>query len=100
MRLGHEHFYTLNSSNLRIRELLQDLNHRQQRVHPGSRQELYVRFVHMSTSTVNKPALGLIIMCSRPRLDIRCKFCPIHLFFLTISLNNNPALHAKVIRVI
>ena len=44
MRLRHEHFYTLSSLNLRIRELLQELNHRQQRVHPGSRHELYVRF--------------------------------------------------------
>jgi transposase len=49
MRLRHEHFYTLSSLNLRIRELLQELNHRQQRVHPGSRHELYVRF--------DKPAL-------------------------------------------
>jgi len=49
MRLRHDHFYTLSSLNQRIRELLVELNHRQQRVHPGSRHELYIR--------LDKPAL-------------------------------------------
>lgn len=49
MRLRYEHFYTLSSLNQRIRELLMDLNQRQQRVHPGSRYELYTR--------LDKPAL-------------------------------------------
>lgn len=49
MRLRHEHFYTLSSLNQRIQELLFELNHRKQRVHPGSRYELYVR--------LDKPAL-------------------------------------------
>lgn len=37
MRLRHEHFYTLSNLNQRIQELLFELNHRKQRVHPGSR---------------------------------------------------------------
>lgn len=49
MRLRHEYFDMLSSLNLQILELLQDLNHRQKRVYPGSRHELYVRF--------DKPAL-------------------------------------------
>lgn len=49
MRLRHQVFHTLGSLNVAIRGLLNDLNHRPQRVHPGSRHQLYEK--------LDKPAL-------------------------------------------
>lgn len=49
MRLRHQVFHTLGGLNAAIKTLLKDLNQRQQRMHPGSRQQLYEK--------LDKPAL-------------------------------------------
>ena len=49
MRLRHQVFHTLGGLNVAIKELLKDLNNRQQRMHPGSRHQLYEK--------LDKPAL-------------------------------------------
>ena len=49
MRLRHQVFHTLGGLNAAIKALLKDLNQRQQRMHPGSRQQLYEK--------LDKPAL-------------------------------------------
>ena len=49
MRLRHQVFHTLGGLNAAIKELLKDLNNRRQRMHPGSRYQLY--------ETLDKPAL-------------------------------------------
>lgn len=49
MRLRHQVFHTLSGLNAAIKELLNDLNHRQQKMHPGSRHHLYEK--------LDKPAL-------------------------------------------
>ena len=49
MRLRHQVFHTLAGLNVAIKALLNDLNHRQQKMHPGSRHHLYEK--------LDKPAL-------------------------------------------
>ncbi|XOV78138.1 MAG: IS21 family transposase [Aestuariibacter sp.] len=49
MRLRHQVFHTLSGLNAAIKALLNDLNHRQQKMHPGSRHHLYEK--------LDKPAL-------------------------------------------
>ena len=63
MRLRHQVFYTLAALNQEIKRLLDDLNNRQQRLHPGSRRELF--------DNIDKPALNPLPLHRYEYVDTR-----------------------------
>ena len=69
MRLRHHVFYTLAELNSHIKILMEDLNNRQQRLHPGSRKELF--------DLLDKPALGCLPIYAYEYIDSkRAKVAP------------------------
>jgi len=63
LRLRHKVFYTLAALNQEIRVLLDDLNNRPQRLHPGSRRELF--------EAIDKPALNPLPSSRYEYIDTR-----------------------------
>lgn len=61
MRLRHHVFYTLAELNVKIKALMADLNQRQQRLYPGSREQQF--------ELIDKPALGSLPAYSYEYID-------------------------------